>query len=167
MRYPDSVQALTEGYVAFDFASQQPHYHSPFWRTFRGLQTRASATGSGAVLWSNLFRCALAGESAFNSATTKQLAQITTLQQGLLASEITALAPTGVLFTTGPNYDPALLSQFPGAVLEKVKNYEVRQLCRVRHPGLPPRTFRTYHPNYLHYKKPKTWLKFLTLELMP
>lgn len=165
--YDHAVPALVHGYAEFDFAKRQPaNYRSPFWRAFRLLREHSASSGTGEVLWSNLFRCSLDGGSVVNTATAAELQNILAFQQGLLGREITALRPTGVLFVTGPYYDFAINSEFPGATWERVPSYDPRHVSRVVHPALPDRTFRTYHPNYLARSQERwQWLSALASEV--
>jgi hypothetical protein len=65
----------------------------------------------------------------------------------LLPEAIRILEPTVVVFHTGPQYESWLDLWFPG--LERDGGNE---LARLSAGGLPPLTFRTYHPRYLNYR---------------
>jgi hypothetical protein len=150
LRFECAVTALVDGYRAFNFAKHQPsNYRSPFWHAFRQFCNRAESTGSGAVLWSNLFRCSLDSGSVVNNATDAESTSLLRLQHGVLLREISILQPTSVVFVTGPSYDFAIDHEFEGMAWEKWSSYNQRQLAKLSHPVLPARTFRTYHPGYL------------------
>jgi hypothetical protein len=167
--YDHAVLALAHAYAEFDFAKRQPaNYRSPFWRAFRLFRERATSNLIGEVLWSNLFRCSLDGSSVINTATSAERQDILAFQQGLLGREIAVLGPTAVLFVTGPSYDFAIDSEFPGATWARVPSYDPRHVSRVVHHALPDRTFRTYHPNYLARSRERwQWLSTLSSEVFP
>ena len=148
--YQGAVDAVAQGYIDFAFARYEPaNYRSPFWRAFRHLLSRAKSDGSGDVLWTNLFRCSIDGGSVIYGCQPAEVEAILTFQGGLLRQEIRLLQPTTVLFFTGPLYDAALQSEFPGAEFVPLGDYLPRQLARIVAPDLPRATFRTYHPGYL------------------
>jgi hypothetical protein len=61
------------------------------------------------------------------------------------------LNPSVVLFFTGPKYNASLYSQFPGLELLEMDGHDPSKTSMVRHPALPTRAWRTYHPQHLHY----------------
>ncbi|MEE1920505.1 hypothetical protein V0R50_08640 [Pseudomonas sp. 148P] len=149
----NSVQALTAGYQAFEFARHQPgNYNSPFWRAYRSVRTALGEEIDGpetAVLWTNLFRMALDNGSVYENASAEEAALLRDAGSALLLAEIEALAPTSVMFFTGPNYNSHLYSIFPGVELVGFEDYEVEKTSMLWHPKLPVLSFRTYHPAYL------------------
>jgi hypothetical protein len=146
----ESIQAAIDWYEEFAFAKHNPgNYNSPFWRAFRLLLEQLNFDANTELLWTNLFRCDLDGGAVVKKSTSAELKEVLAFQRGLLAQEFAVLRPTHALFFTGPDYDPALLAEFPGAVLLPIDGRDERQLSRVVHTGLPPGAFRTYHPNYL------------------
>lgn len=65
----------------------------------------------------------------------------------LLPDEIRVLEPHVVVFHTGPSYEEWLDGWFPG--LTRTGD---QWLARLRAPGLPDHSYRTYHPQYLNFK---------------
>ncbi|HVW84012.1 MAG TPA: hypothetical protein VHB50_05010, partial [Bryobacteraceae bacterium] len=72
-----------------------------------------------------------------------------TAQRSLLLHEIAILNPGAVIFLTGPNYDREIKAEFPDVQFHPTSEIPVRMLARLKHPCLPEKTFRTYHPHYL------------------
>ena len=150
---PNSVAALTAGYRDFEFARHQPgNYNSPFWRAYRSVRSSLGEDVDGAetaVLWTNLFRMSLDNGSVYENGSSEEAALIREAGSALLRAEIQVLAPTSVIFFTGPNYNEHLYAQFPGVEPFNLESYEPEKTSMLKHPLLPIRTFRTYHPAYL------------------
>lgn len=149
----NSVPALTAGYRAFEFARHQPaNYNSPFWRAYRSVRSALSEQEDGpetAVLWTNLFRVDLDGGSVLKNGSPEEVAQIREAGIKLLRAEINLLKPTGVIFFTGPNYDEHLHAHFPATQACHFLDHDPQKTAILKHPWLPLRSFRTYHPGYL------------------
>jgi hypothetical protein len=122
--------------------------NSPFWRGFRTL---SSAIGGceDSGLWTNVFKVNVRGSVVQNCKAAEILA-LRRAQKGLLYEEISILKPDVVIFFSGPRYDSTIQCDFP--------DMEVSQFCHrlpksavgvVRAAGLPLRTIRAYHPEYL------------------
>lgn len=150
---PNSVAALTASYRDFEFARHQPeNYNSPFWRAYRSVRSSLGEDVDGsetAVLWTNLFRMSLDGGSVVENGSLEEATLIREQGAALLRSEIQALAPSSVIFFTGPNYNEHLYAQFPGVELINLENYAPEKTSMLKHFQLPLQTFRTYHPGYL------------------
>lgn len=149
----NSVEALIHGYVCFEFARHQPdNYNSPFWRAYRQVRELIKEDVDGnntAVLWTNLFRMSLDGGSVVKNGTESEVAQISAYIKNILLNEISILKPNSVIFFTGPDYNQALLNEFDQCEFNPFGNYDVSQTSYVKHPCLPKRSIRTYHPGYL------------------
>lgn len=153
----DPVREAVTVYSAFDFAAHNPiSRRSPFWRAFHLLRQEINGDGTGDLLWTNLFRCALDRGSVVALSTPGELEQILEFQRGLLRLELSVLKPTAVLFFTGPYYDGAVAAEFPGCVIAPAGNHQPREFAQVIHPELPLTTFRTYHPASL-VRSPERW----------
>jgi hypothetical protein len=165
--YNDAVEALVEGYSAFAFSRHQPrNLNGAFWRAFHLLNGVINADGTAAMLWTNIFRCDVAGGSVLRGCSPPELRDLMAFQRGLLTSEIRVLNPTAVLFFTGPDYDFELLSEFRNAALVPVPGRTERQFARIRHPDLPSMVIRTYHPSYLRREPERwAWLEEIAAEL--
>jgi hypothetical protein len=128
-----------------------------FWRYFRRAYDEVSATGVTSAVWTNLVHCAMdngkASCSIHRAAPPVRDAYLN-WQHGLLTRELEILAPTLVVFVTGPRYDHLLEREYPGLVMRKVSSdFSLRQLARIEHPRLPHRSYRTYHPSFLNREK--------------
>lgn len=152
-RIPSSVRALTAGYRDFEFARHQPgNYNSPFWRAYRSVRSALGEEVDGAetaVLWTNLFRMSLDSGSVYENGTPEEAALIRDAGSALLRAEIQTLAPTSIIFFTGPNYNQHLYAQFPGLKLMNLEHYDPEKTSMLMHALFPLKTFRTYHPAYL------------------
>jgi hypothetical protein len=73
----------------------------------------------------------------------------------VLPTEISLAAPDVVVFLTGPYYDSRLALTFHGCEFKAVKGRDKRTLSLLKHPDLPSRSYRTYHPGYL--RRSKKW----------
>lgn len=153
LRIPNSVAALAAGYRDFVFAAKQPdNYKSPFWRAYRSIRAAVGEAVDGpetAVLWTNLFRMALDNGSVYQNGSVEEAVLMREAGSDLLRAEIQALAPTAVIFFTGPNYNEHLYAQFPGIEVLSFEGHQPEKTGMLRHPLLPAKTFRTYHPGYL------------------
>lgn len=150
---PNGVEALTAGYRDFEFARYQPgNYNSPFWRAYRSVRAALGEEVDGpetAVLWTNLFRMSIDNGSVYENASTEESLLLREASSALLIAEIEELAPTSIIFFTGPNYNSHLYTMFPGVELMGFEEYEVDKTSMLSHPNLPVLSFRTYHPAYL------------------
>ncbi|MBN9367381.1 MAG: hypothetical protein J0H59_10145 [Comamonadaceae bacterium] len=150
---PDSVNAMVAGYRDFEFARHQhENYNSPFWRTYRTIRRALGEDEDGSettVLWTNLFKMSLDGGSVVHNGTTEETLTLRDAGTASLHAEIKALAPTGVIFFTGPNYNEHLYAQFPRINLRDFVGHNPEKTAKLEHPLLPACTFRTYHPGYL------------------
>ncbi len=157
-----SVDALTHGYRTHTYEIQSRYPVGPFGQASAFFIDSLSRDGIGEVLTTNLVRCTLwdaqAGDTRvpLPTATAQERQPILDWQRGCLSGEIQVLAPTSVLFLTGPQYDEVLRDEFPLASFERVPNQDARQVARVRHERLPAASFRTYHPGYL--RRSGKWL---------
>lgn len=97
------------------------------------------------------------------SCSPDEVEAILTAQRGLLSREVERLAPDVTLYLSGPNYYAALRSEFPDIEFTAVAGRTERQFARVRGSGLPDRSYRLYHPNYLNRSRERwAWLQELS-----
>jgi hypothetical protein len=150
-----SVEALTRKYDEFFYVGGW--LNRPFWNAVDALRT---LFGRDAVLWSNVFRFDFEGRSILK-ASAKELAEIFAIQDGMLRDEIKVVKPTAVVFFSGPNYDFALEREFGSIQKQQVANFPEHGFARLVAGGLPPATYRTYHPAYLWRSKKREWLAHL------
>jgi hypothetical protein len=81
---------------------------------------------------------------------TAEIAALQRIQQGLLFEEIDILKPDVVVFMSGPRYDSAIRCEFPDMKISPFSRHlPESSVGVVRAAGLPFRTIRTYHPEYL------------------
>ena len=151
----ESVRDLMDGYRIFDFASFMPRTHrSPFWRYFREAKevfVRRGETVS--AIFSNVIRCASMTRESYSLWSVDRSTRRAYLdwQKGLLRMELSVLAPTLIIFVSGPYYDVYLAEEFDGLEMIPVGSFGGRALSRLHAPGLGGiPAYRTYHPAYLN-----------------
>ena len=150
----DSVSLLQQGYSNFGFAKHNAQIRrSPFWRYFRQIKEMFERDDrSTSVLFTNLIRCSADtadGRSLWNISENDRT-KILWWQNGLLTRELQSIAPTAVIFLTGPNYDVFLRSEFSDLSFNSFGDFDPRVLCELSCPALACPSFRTCHPGYLN-----------------
>jgi hypothetical protein len=155
-----SIEGLRAHYEGFDFATYYSHRQSPFWAACRQLAAHLEQGDRRKLIWSNLIKvdagpCVDSGtKSVLRVLPAAQIEQILSWQQTLLLEEVSDIAPSAVLFLTGPRYD-GVLTQTLAAEIAPVKGFDPRLISRVISPNLPPASFRTYHPAFL--RRTRQW----------
>ncbi|WP_313551199.1 hypothetical protein [Pseudomonas sp.] len=151
--YPHSVEALSQGYLEFEFAKHQPaNYRGPYWRAYRQIRAALGEEADGrntSVLTTNLFRMSLEGASVVYNGTADEIARVRELSKDLLRKEIEILKPSAVIFFTGVRYNKHLEAEFPECFTSDFHGYDQRRTSLISHPSLPLLSVRTYHPAYL------------------
>jgi hypothetical protein len=119
------------------------NYRKPFFTFIDLLISKFNEKGlSAGFVWSNLLRMDCGGEhniktEVFNIDENK-----------ILVNEIKILKPDMVIFATGPNYDYWLDKTFIGLSKECMDDKTEREFCILKHPALPEKSVRIYHPDY-------------------
>jgi hypothetical protein len=158
-KIPDSVVGLQNAYIDFCFSSNSKrNRNSPFWRAYRKIRAAFDSNIYGIetnVLWTNLYRCSNDGKSWLGRNDKGERRLVEQAFDGLLLREIEILAPTGVVFFTGPRYDGYLKASLNGeyATLPVDDSYTTRELAKVCINKRSILAYRTYHPNYLQRAK--------------
>ncbi len=148
----NGVSAMWDLYRWYGLGRRYPKLNSPFWRGFRALDSAVNAEPDSA-LWTNLFKVNVNG-SVMENCSRAEIAKLHKAQQGLLQHEIAVLKPDAVVFFTGPRYDSAIKAEFDGVEFQLMEGLPgptmpPSRLAWVRAPGLPAKTVRSYHPEYL------------------
>jgi len=136
----DPIGELMGKYEAFRFGKNIRH--TPFWKGVHQVREHVNPESSdAAILWSNLGKVDVDNDLP----SEKLLGPL--IEAEILPREIEITKPDAVVFFTGPTskYDDAFRRTFEGVELEEIEP----NLHEVFHPGLPKRSFRTYHPRYL------------------
>lgn len=141
------ISEMIKVYNSFHLGSSG--YSSPFWRAVRQLQglLNPSSPQDGFV-WSNLVKIDQDG-----GRPEKRISEVVCRSFPVLPLEIEIVSPDVVVFFSGHRYDDVLMQTFAGAQLDAIPGYDVMELCRVIHTGLPEKSFRTYHPHYLSRRR--------------
>jgi len=155
----DSVPMMQNAYVNFCFSeSNKRHRNSPFWRAYRKIRASFDTRVEGIetnVLWTNLYRCSNGGKSWYVNTNKDDRKLAEQALDGILLREIEILAPTGIVFFTGPRYDGYLKASLNGEIVASSvdRRFTTRELAKVciNKQALP--AFRTYHPGYLQRAK--------------
>ena len=142
------VGAMWNLYRWYALGRVHPRLNSPFWRGFRAIDSAINGTQDGA-LWTNVFKVNVNG-SVMQNCKAAEVAALQRAQKGLLTEEIAILNPDIVVFFSGPRYDSAIRSEFPDMEISALsRRVPASAVGVVRAAGLPVRTVRTYHPEYL------------------
>ena len=135
---------LLQGYRDFDLGAR--YRHTPFWRAAFQIARALNPTHSRPeFIWTNLVKIADAGQRP-RIQVEDEFARVELLQ-----AEIRAFEPDVVVFFTGPEYDARLLTTLAGCRIETVSS----TVASVKHSALPPRAFRSNHPN--SYQLRRQW----------
>jgi hypothetical protein len=88
--------------------------------------------------------------SVMKNCKAAEVAALQRAQKGLLAEEIAILNPDVVVFFSGSRYESSLRGEFPDMKISPLsRRVPASAVGVVRAAGLPMRTIRTYHPEYL------------------
>jgi len=148
MHAEDGVSAMWNLYRWYALGRANPKLNSPFWRGFRAFDSAVNRSRD-AALWTNIFKVNVNG-SVMKNCRAAEISALKRLQKGLLHEEIQILRPDVVVFFSGPRYDAALRFEFPDMEVSPLfRRTPTSAACVIRAEGLPPRTIRTYHPEYL------------------
>lgn len=149
---PNSVDALMYGCEIFEFGKEQPKsFNSPLWQRFRDI------TNQGDIgAFTNLDRASYFDGERSGTIPDGPVREYLTTQDfpdpeaKLLLREIQILGPTVCIFLTGHGSDHLIEAALPKVEFEEcVTNLPREQIARVCGPGLPPASYRTYHPGHL------------------
>jgi len=147
-RAKHGVGAMWNLYRWYALGRVHPRLNSPFWRGFRAIDSAINGTQDGA-LWTNIFKVNVNG-SVMKNCKAAEVAALQRAQKGLLAEEIAILKPDIVVFFSGPRYESSLRCEFPDMKISPLsRRVPASAVGVVRAAGLPVRTIRTYHPEYL------------------
>lgn len=143
----EAVKQLVRWYDDFELGAG--YYRSPFWAASYELCRRLNGEGcEQQFVWANLVKIDEAEQRL-----SKDIEDAVCTAFNVLPAETRFAAPDVTVFFTGPHYDERLASTFSGCKFEAVKGWDGRVLSLLTHRQLPPRSYRTYHPNYLRYSK--------------
>ena len=147
-RAKHGVGAMSNLYRWYALGRVHPRLNSPFWRGFRAIDSAINGA-QDAALWTNVFKVNVNG-SVMKNCKAAEVAALQRAQKGLLAEEIAILNPDVVVFFSGPRYEASLRCEFPDMRISPLsRRVPASAVGVVRAAGLPVRTIRTYHPEYL------------------
>jgi hypothetical protein len=142
------VSAMWDLYHWYALGRAYPNLNSPFWRGFRAIESAIGGT-TDAALWTNVFKVNVNG-SVLKNCGAAEVSALRQVQRGLLSEEIAILKPDIVVFLSGPRYDSSIQYEFPDLeILPFRRRLPTSAVGVLRAAGLPARTVRTYHPEYL------------------
>ena len=143
------VEGLLKTYRDFRLGYNYPK--TPIVQALHALNCLLNPEGpEDGFLWTNLVRLDEDGRRPSDS-VLKNLVSVF----NVLPDEIRIASPDVVVFFTGLRYDEHIEKTFCGCHIEPVSGHCRRELAVLKHPGLPPATYRTYHPQYL--RRGKKW----------
>jgi hypothetical protein len=123
-----------------DFNMGENYTSSPFWNITRKVEALFENEPYSCA-WSNLNRFDHNGGSPKGNVEL----EIPKFDQ-ILAEEIKILKPDLCLFYTNHKYDWRLKQIYTGLSLEEIHGLPTKHFCKLSHPDLPLRSFRTPHP---------------------
>ena len=136
----ETVDGLIRWYENYELCKSNL---SPFWKASHELCRRLNGDGRDRqFIWANLAKIDEA-----KGPSREDLKDLMAALFIVLPTEIRLPKPDVVVFFTGPCYDERLAATFPGCEFKAVKGRDKRALSLLKHPMLPPRSYRTYHPN--------------------
>ncbi len=151
LRKDSDAAKLMDLHARFNLAETYPRRGAPFWTFGHKLDSRLNPSGPGrSFIWDNIARVGYTDSEMRGRVPDKYLEFWS--KSRLLAKEIEILSPDLVVFVTG-KYDDLIQNEFPGIKLKPLSANE--PVCRLDHRGLPPLSFRSYHPNFLQRNKLK------------
>jgi hypothetical protein len=151
-----AVEAMWALYRWYALGRAYPKLNSPFWRGFRALSAAINGCEDSA-LWTNVFKVNVFG-SVMQNCKAKEVSVLRRAQQGLLHQEVTILKPDVVVFLSGPRYDSTIRCDFPDMEISQFnQRWPASAVGIVRATGLPAKTIRTFHPEYLQ-RSNQLWL---------
>jgi len=156
----NAVSVLQDAYNEFFWTRYSyDEYGGHFWtalKKFDGAFAKAFRGKKVVATWNNVVKVGFAGKKG---APPDEICDLVMEQFDVIAEEVRILEPDIVLFLTGPCYDESIVDAFSGATFEETGERPLRQLARVLARGLPPNSFRTYHPKYLSFHEPQVYRK--------
>jgi hypothetical protein len=142
------VGAMWNLYRWYALGRAYPKLNSPFWRGFRAIDSAINGP-QDAALWTNIFKMNVNG-SVMRNCRAAEVSALQQAQHGLLFEEINILNPDIVVFFSGPRYDSAIKCEFPDMKISPLsRRVPASAVGVLRAAGLPVRSLRTYHPEYL------------------
>lgn len=148
LRAPNGVEAMWRLYRFYALGRAYPNLNSPFWRGFRILSACISGCEDSA-LWTNVFKVNVRG-SVISNCKVAEIAALSRVQAGLLSHEVRILKPDVVVFLSGPRYDAAICAEFPDLTITQFsRRRPASAIGLLTADGLPAKTVRTFHPEYL------------------
>lgn len=142
--FSDDIEAGMKLYEVFNLGEE--NCASPFWNVTRKVEDILVGTKFSCA-WTNLNKYDVGAERPSGD----HLNAISSLDH-ILIDEIKILRPDIVIFFTGPDFDSRIRSVFTEVCFENIEEFPIGQLARLKHPQLPPKSYRTYHPKYLRMK---------------
>ncbi len=140
----DSVQNQMKCYD--DFNLGESYYSTPFWNVFHKIE-KTILNDNYCSAWGNFNRYDFEADRPTGE-IENEIAKL----DYLLKDEIKVLKPDICFFLIGNSFDDRIKELFPSAVFDKVGDWNINQLAKIKHVDLPVCSYRTYHPKYLRLK---------------
>jgi hypothetical protein len=158
VRIESPTEYLMNKYNSFGLSAKD--HSSPFWSFAHNLNNRINPQNDKRnFIWNNISKVDVNGKRV-----SPQVAAELMKLNNVVYREIDLLKPEAVIFLTGYGYDNYIKETFPG--IEFIK-HTPGKVAALKHPVLPPKTFRTFHPKYLRISgKEKDVLEILVKECL-
>lgn len=139
------IEGLMDTYRKFNLGEN--YTASPFWSFIRKLELHFDLPKYSCA-WTNINKY----DINEGRPQGKYELEISTVDS-LLISEIEILNPDVCIFLVGPDFNFRLKKTFQDIEFEEIHSWKRRQFVKLKHPRLPERSYRTYHPKYLRLSK--------------
>ena len=136
-----------EATFIFNLGKEYKYKASPFWN-FRKKLEETLKNDEYSTLWTNIHKYDVDGK-----VLDKESKEIIKETNNLLIKEIEIGKPDLCIFFTSHARDKDIKNIFKNVEFIQVEGWTIKELCILKHPLLPQKTIRTYHPNYLRMKK--------------
>ncbi|MBD5256856.1 MAG: hypothetical protein HDS50_04375 [Bacteroides sp.] len=134
-------ESLTEEYLIHNMGRDK--MSSAFIRTMHSLNIRLGNPDTNCFVYNNILKFAKEDGHGYPSDKVMD-AEMRYLN--VIQDEVDILKPEVCVFLTGVNYDSDIEKKFNGVELLPVPGFEKNWLAQIKHPHLPQKSFRTYHP---------------------
>ena len=140
----NDAKSLTEEYLIHDMGRDK--MNSAFIRTMHSINIRLGNPDTNCFVYNNILKFAKENDHGYPSDRVMD-AEMRYLD--VIQDEVDILKPEVCVFLTGVDYDSDIEKKFNGAEFFPVSGFDENWLAQVKHPHLPQKSFRTYHPGHI------------------
>ena len=142
--YHDNIDEQLDAYRDFNLGKN--YYSTPFWNITRKIE-EAIGNAPYSCVWTNINKFDLDAGRPFG-----KYEEAISKFDDLLIEEIGILKPDVCMFFTGPHLDGRIRNLFRDIEFSTIEGWTSNQFCKLKHPLLPEKTFRSCHPKSLRIR---------------